>query len=605
MTRQITPATSLENLKREAKRWLRALRHGEADARARLERALPDGAPSPTLRDVQHALACEFGFAGWTALRERLAARAPDDRAPGEGAPHEIVLRFLDNACPDHHVRGRTDHVRAQATAMRLLARFPDIARASFPTAVVCGDIDRAQEMLAERPALATKRDDIGVGRQGVGGDNDLVRRDFGPKGWEPLLYLCFTRLPLESVTDNAVAIARLLLDHGADPTVHFMAGDSRYTPLVGAIGEGEEDRPPHQQRDALARLLLERGADPYDNQVMYNMGFHLDELWYLELSYETAVTRGRKTDWDDPAWPMLDMGGYGNGARWHLEHAIRKGDVSLVRWCLEHGADPNASPPRDARFSQLSLYETAVQQGEREIAELLARHGARRSEARDTPMMAFVRSCLNLDRTEVRQQVAAHPEYLRAPEPLLAAVRKDRADVVAFLLDVGVSPEVENAQQERALHLAAYKGAVEIVRLLLARGAEVDPVESNWGNTPLGAATYYQQRTVMDLLAPRSRDIWELAHGGYVDRVRELLVEKPEWALASWEGDTPLHWLPPDDEGRAMEIARLFIDRGADASLVNRDGVTAAERAERNGMYDLADLLRRSADRSRTDAGD
>ncbi len=33
---------------------------------------------------------------------------------------------FLDSACPDHHVRGGPDHVRAQHTAMRLLARFPD-----------------------------------------------------------------------------------------------------------------------------------------------------------------------------------------------------------------------------------------------------------------------------------------------------------------------------------------------------------------------------------------------------------------------------------------------------------------------------------------------
>jgi hypothetical protein len=54
----------------------------------------------------------------------------------------EAVSLFLDNACPDHHVRGGSDHVRAEHTAMRLLTRHPEIATANFYTAVVCGDFD-------------------------------------------------------------------------------------------------------------------------------------------------------------------------------------------------------------------------------------------------------------------------------------------------------------------------------------------------------------------------------------------------------------------------------------------------------------------------------
>ena len=49
MSRQITPRTTLENLKREAKRWLKALRANAGEARARLERALPNAPASPTL----------------------------------------------------------------------------------------------------------------------------------------------------------------------------------------------------------------------------------------------------------------------------------------------------------------------------------------------------------------------------------------------------------------------------------------------------------------------------------------------------------------------------------------------------------------------------
>jgi hypothetical protein len=77
MPRHVTPASSLETLKREAKDWLKALRDHDADARARFEQALPDAPPPPTLRDVQLAIASELGFAGWGAVRARQEAGRP------------------------------------------------------------------------------------------------------------------------------------------------------------------------------------------------------------------------------------------------------------------------------------------------------------------------------------------------------------------------------------------------------------------------------------------------------------------------------------------------------------------------------------------------
>lgn len=59
---------TVDNLKKDAKRWLKALRAGDPDARARFERAWPDGPASPVLRDVQHALAREHGYENWLAL---------------------------------------------------------------------------------------------------------------------------------------------------------------------------------------------------------------------------------------------------------------------------------------------------------------------------------------------------------------------------------------------------------------------------------------------------------------------------------------------------------------------------------------------------------
>ena len=74
------PRRSLDSLKKEAKRWLDALRAGAADARARLARALPEIPGTPTLRHVQHALAREHGFSGWKDLKEALEQALASDR---------------------------------------------------------------------------------------------------------------------------------------------------------------------------------------------------------------------------------------------------------------------------------------------------------------------------------------------------------------------------------------------------------------------------------------------------------------------------------------------------------------------------------------------
>lgn len=588
MSRTLTPHSRLEHLTREAKRWLKALRAGSADARARLARALEHPPLTPTLRDIQHALAREFGLPGWTALREALATRPAAD--PSEAA---LVSRFLDNACPDHHVRGVADFHRARHTALRLLDRFPDLAGATLQTEIVCGDLDAVREALAEQPEAAQRRaGEPGPGRGGVGHSGDLYR-DLGPKGWEPLLYLCYARLPLPAAETQAVAIATALLDAGADPNAFFPAGDCRYTALVGVIGEGEEDRPPHPAREALARLLLWRGADPYDNQVIYNLHLQGRVLWWLELIHARTVELGRGADWDDPAWPRLDMGGYGNGARWHLDIAIRRHDLPLAAWCLAHGADPNAAPARSTMFPQYSLYETAVRAGATEIAALLAQHGATVVPVRLDPVAALASAAMRLDRGEVARLLAAEPRLAAAPHPMLHAAEANRADVVAVLLDAGMSPEVEDRRGFRPLHAAAYRNALDVAQLLLARGAEVDPVERAHGGTPLGHAVYAGHEPMIDLLAARSRDLGRLVVTGRVERVRAVLAEQPERVRARPGVASPLLWLPTDHEARAIEIARLLLEHGADPGARTEEGQTAAERAESVGMYDLARVLR------------
>jgi hypothetical protein len=70
------PRRNLESLKKEAKRWHAALRDNDPEARARFARIIPNPPDDPALRDVQHALAREHGFAGWSDLKDAIEGQA-------------------------------------------------------------------------------------------------------------------------------------------------------------------------------------------------------------------------------------------------------------------------------------------------------------------------------------------------------------------------------------------------------------------------------------------------------------------------------------------------------------------------------------------------
>lgn len=596
--KQLLPHSKLDNLKKEAKRWLRALRQDDVEARTRLSRVYPNAPDTPGLRDVQHALALEHRFPGWTAFKKHIEDQAIDQLETSASTGAELtalVNLFLEYACADPILNnGPAAHARRERAALRILTRHPEIARFNIHTAVVCGDLEEVERILKRHPEAAVE----------AGGPQRRRHLPEREKLWTPLLHLCYGRLPTPAAGDNAVSIARALLDHGADPNDYFEVGSHpcRYTTLCGAAGEGEDDGPPHPHKEALARLLLERGAEPYDIQVMYNIHFHGNVLWFLELMYEFSVKAGRQADWMDPNWSMLNMGNYGSGARWHLEIAVKENDIKLAEWVLTHGASANTVAANDPRFSQITLYEAATRLGFTEMAELLVRYGAVRSESIALDgVEAFTQACLRLDRKEVLEQLAQHPEYLQSHVPIFAAARLDRADVVEFLLDLGTPIEIEDNSKQRPLHEAASHDSINAARLLLDRGAELEPVETNWNNTPLDHAMYGNLQRMITFLSGFTRDVFRLAWIGNIERLRDVLAEEPDRArrialsngITDAEGgSTPLMWLT-DDEARAKEIIELLISNGADPNLKNNEGMTAADCAERRGMYDVAELLR------------
>jgi uncharacterized protein len=565
---------TLDDFRKQAKDWLKDVRRRNPGSTKRLRLANPKVSGPPVLRDIQHALAREQGYENWPALksaleREDAAAVQQASNTRSSDTHADRVALFLQFACWSHTVQGRSDYSLRESAAARLLRKHPEIAGDSLYTAVICGNVTDVERRLTERPGI--------------------VREKGGPWHWEPILYLCYGRLPPDVAPDNAVAVAQLLLDRGADPNAYFMAGGALYGTLVGVAGEGEQEATPHRHRAALYQRLLEYGAELYDIQVLYNTHFSGDMLWWLTLTYQHAVTTGRVADWQDPAWPMLDMGNYGSGARFVLDTAFDRHRIELAAWALTHGADPNAPPPRARAPRQTSLIDRATREHRPDIAELLVRSGATGTIPALDGEEAFVAACLRLDGAAAETLAQQHPEYLQSPTAMFAAATRDQADAIELLLGLGTPVDVSDDHQQRPLHIAAASDAGRVAALLIARGADVDAREARWGAPPIGYAGHHGHGAMVDLLSSASRDVWPLAYHGKIERLAAVLAEDPERAReASASGVTALWWLP-NDEAKAVTVAELLLAHGADPTSRSAQGTTAADAARLRGLDDAA----------------
>ncbi|HEV2511418.1 ankyrin repeat domain-containing protein [Bosea sp. (in: a-proteobacteria)] len=562
-TRELTPRSNLETVRRQAKRWLKEIEAGDTEALARFRKLIPNHAGAPKLREVQHALARDYGLANWAALKQELAAR--EVAARGHAA---LVALFLEKSALRYGVRPGTqswgeyeaDRPARGALAQRLLERHPEIISDSIHTAVAAHDLDTVRGFLSKDAALADKPS--------------------GFDGWTPLVRLAFTRLPSEELSRNAVTIAQLLLDHGADPNALFSDGTNHFTPLTGVIGGGENSQPPHPQAQALARLLIAHGADPLNGQALYNSSLGADDVTWLDLLWNETEKRGETQRWHEPVRelpaPPLD---------YLLGNAVPR-QPRRAAWLLAHGANAQALNA----YSKQSLVRQAMLDGRSDLVRLLVDNGA--SPVELDGQEAFTAAVARGDETEAHSLLAGNPEFRLNPAPLFVAIRQGKPEIAALALHLGVSPDAQTRDGVRALHEAAGNDAIEIVALLVKAGAEIDPIERPYGSTPLGWARHQGASAVQVYLASRSRDIQALCEAAEIERLETLFAEEPTLANApARAGEPPLFCLP-DDDTSACDLVEFLLGAGADPAVRNAEGLTPAHIARKRGLLDAAALL-------------
>ena len=344
---------ALARLRKDAKRWLRAIRGGDQAALDRFRKWLPRHLGEPQLREVQQALARERGFVSWADLKTDA-----EDRAVAARGIEQLTEEFLRRACLSY---GPDDWPEKWRRAERIRVAHPEVATANIYTAAVCGERELVRTLLDRDPTLVARRG--------------------GPQQWEPLLFVCYGRLPNARARSESLAIAELLLDRGADPNTSWIwtGGDTRITfgAVAGAMGQGELGQPEHPSAELLARLLLDRGADPNQSQGLYNTQFERDDTRWLELLFAYGLGPQQRVNWD-PHHPsvtgILD---------YLLVAAASKGHLARLTCLLDHGADPNATSTYDGK----SCYRLALLAGRPDVATVLLGRGAR-PESMEVPNM-------------------------------------------------------------------------------------------------------------------------------------------------------------------------------------------------------------------------
>jgi ketosteroid isomerase-like protein len=488
---------NLEQLKKGAKSFQRAVRSGDAGAaevvrefHPRLPHAQPGSPELDAFRrtDAQLVIARQFGFSSWPKLKAHLEMVARFARSPHQepvGGPladeRAVIDEFLRLACLTY---GDDDSGRLRR-AESLLHEHAWLARASIHTIAATGEVDAARELLDRDASLASL--------QG------------GPHGWEPLLYLTYSRVALHPGR-SGVAVARLLLEHGADPNAGYLWEGliPPFTALTGALGGGGT-MPKHPEELALARMLLEAGADANDGQALYNRGWGPDaqEDW-LELLFEFGLGTGEGGPWrrllgerqDSPRKMLEDL----------LIAAASHGLTDRVRRLLARGVDPQGREPKHPIYEGRSPVQEAALAGHMDVVSVLVQAGASWEHDQVDELLA---SAMAGDRVSVERLLARDPGLLqhamkRRPDQLVRAAAQNSYEAVALLIELGF--DVNAAPRTAPLHEAAMHGNIPVIRLLLDHGADPNLHDAAYDATPAGWAAHHAQREAQKLLEARER---------------------------------------------------------------------------------------------------
>ncbi|CAA0838553.1 Potassium channel AKT1 [Striga hermonthica] len=195
-------------------------------------------------------------------------------------------------------------------------------------------------------------------------------------------------------------------------------------------------------------------------------------------------------------------------------------------------------------------------------------------------------------------QEILSFTEHMLAhgrmdmPLSLCFAATRGYDLLMHHLLRRGLDPNELDSNGRNALHLAAAKGSLECVLLLLDYGADPNGKDLE-GNVPLWDAILGKHEAVIEVLVDNgatlsSGDVGQFACFATEENNIELLKEIVRFggniALPNSAGTTALHKAVAEDK---VEIVRFLMENGADVDKPDSDGLTPSALAHSHSMKD------------------
>ena len=192
------------------------------------------------------------------------------------------------------------------------------------------------------------------------------------------------------------------------------------------------------------------------------------------------------------------------------IHDAVKNGNIDEVQWQLDAGVDVN-----EENSNGLTPLHYAASAGHNDIVELLIERGAN-VNATDSGKGGTPLDYAHWgDQEEVIETLNAHNaqrEHEKGGKGIgQSSLIHDAAldgdiDEVQRQLDAGVDPNLKSSKGATPLFYAVYGGHLEIVELLITRGADVNAVYLN--NSVLDQAHSYDDKEIVELLEVHGAEV-------------------------------------------------------------------------------------------------